>query len=561
MSDMIDNFAPDGGVADVTGGKISFIMRYAEIGASDATEHTDIGQLDPKLALFELVPLSDQFDALWQGKPGIDGKPSVDANGKSQRDLAIATIRKAITDAASSAFAFTNDLPLTGTLRCFAAEQHLFLSYKLPNCKVTFSIPIVLGIDATVDITFDIEMLIILGFQDWPHVKPIVSVAVEHLDASAASVAASVIEGIANVLGVDVKNLLESAAPPPNDNPQLAQSIATVIDLVETTAIPAGFTTCEPEIDADNRIIRLTLNHPVDPAPVLQPVQLGDGGFFQPSIGLDRGQVHAGERVTVSGSNFPANQATRAGVQWNDTTTGVVNRSELDVSINDAAAERVTVPRTRLDNNNVFFKSPIAPNSKVTFSVRDCDQFTCTPFSNDVVVTSTLVETVDLSLESNGVSVSLPGNATVDANGAFSVQVVIPLGTSPGSHRLTASVDAAEAGASLTVLPDTQPVPLQLHQVDPNTGQVVSTEISLNQRVGVRGDGFPSGRPIIIQLDGQVFRPSVADATTDSGGSFTTVFTWPADSAGGTHQIFASVSDSFPEISTSLNVFVMLPPR
>jgi hypothetical protein len=39
---VVDNFVPGGGVAAVTGGKVSFIMRFADIGASDATEHTDI---------------------------------------------------------------------------------------------------------------------------------------------------------------------------------------------------------------------------------------------------------------------------------------------------------------------------------------------------------------------------------------------------------------------------------------------------------------------------------------------------------------------------------------
>ena len=567
MADQIDNFAPGGGVVDVTGGKISFVMRYADIGTTAATDHfLDIvsgGRLGERLAPLQAKALSELFDDLWQGKPDPDGNPTVDQNGKSLRDQTINTIDKAIKDAISSAFAFTNDISMTGTLRSFAAELHLFLSYKLGGCKVTFSVPIALGIDATVDLTFDIEILIILGFQDWPHVKPIVSVSVNNLDISAASLAATVIEGLANILGVDIKRLLESVAPPGQGSPKLSQSIATLVQTIEDAAVPAGFTSCVPEVDAGNLVIRLVLVHPIDPAPILEPVTAGDGGFFQPTLAVDRGQVHAGDKIVVTGSNFPSDQATRAGVHWNDTVTGAIAHSDIDVSVNNAPANRVTVPRTRLDNGNVFFATSLPPNARVTFSVRDCDQFTCTPFSNDVAMMTSLANQVDITLEAGGVSVRLPFTGSPDANGAFSGSVTIPPRTAPGLHRLSASVGAASAGIQITVLPDVQPIPRQLHQVDPNTGQIVSTLVTPNQAVAVRGDGFPPGRAtVVIQLDfGQGFNSSPADGVTDDAGSFTARFQWPADSPGGTRRITALILAIPPEIGATLDVFVELPPH
>ena len=564
MSDQIDNFAPDGGVVDVTGGRVSFVMHYVKIDATEASDDLAIAQLDPKLAVFQLVPLSEQFDALWQGKPGLDGTPSVDENGRSQRDQTIDTVDKAIKDAVSSAFAFTNDIPTTGSLRAFAVKQHLFLSYKIAGCKVTFSVPVALGIDATADLTFDVEILIILGFQDWPHVKPIVSAGIGNLDISAASVAASVIEGLASVLGINIKSLLERVAPPSQSNPKLAQSIETLMQTIERAAVPAGFTSCTPDADGDKRLIHLVLDHPVDPAPQIRPAAVsGDGGLFQPVLGSDRVQVHAGDTVTLIGSNFPPDQATRAGVEWNDTVTGVVTRSELDISVNGAPANRVTVARQRLDTRNVFFATGLPPGTRVDISVRDCDALTCTPFSNTVAVTTSTLNGVDITLESGGVSVALPNSATVDASGAFSASVVVPARTAAGMHRLSAFVGAAFASVSITVLPEVQPVPRQLHQVDPITGQVVGTLVTPNQLVGVHGDGFPPGRAtVVIELDtgGGVQLP-VADVATDNEGSFTTQFTWPADSTGGAHTITALILNIPPEVGATLDVFVELPPR
>ena len=559
MSDQIDNFAPDGGVVDVTGGRLSFVMHYVKIDATEASDDLAIAQLDPRLAVFQLVPLSDQFDALWQGKPGLDGTPSVDENGKSQRDQTIGTVDKAIEDVVSSAFAFTNDIPTTGSLRAFAVEQHLFLSYKISGCKVTFSVPVALGVDATADLTFDIEILIILGFQDWPQVKPIVSAGVGNLDISAASLAASVTEGLANILGVNIKGLLERVAPPSQSNPKLAQSIATLIQTIENVAVPAGFTSCTPDTDGDNRVIHLVLDHPVDPAPQLRPVTVGDGGLFQPLLGSDRVQVHAGDTVTLIGRNFPPDQATRAGVEWNDTVTGAVTRSELDISVNGAPANRVQVARQRFDTRNVFFATGLPQGARVDISVRDCDALTCTPFSNTVAVTTSVLTGVDITLESGGVSIALPNSAPVDANGGFSASVVVPTRTAAGIHRLSASVGAAFASVSITVLPEVQPVPRQLHQVDPNTGQVVGTLVTPNQLVGVRGDGFPPGGAIVvIQLN---TGRGVADVETDAVGSFTTQFNWPADSTGGTHTITALILNIPPEVGATLDFFVELPPH
>ncbi len=563
MSDQIDSFAPDGGVVDVTGGRLSFVLHYVKIDATEATDDLAIAQLDPQLAVFQLTPLSDQFDALWQGKPSLDGTPSVDENGRSQRDQTIAAVDQAIKDAVSSAFAFTNDIPLTGSLRAFAVEQHLFLSYKISPCKVTFSVPVALGIDATADLTFDIELLITLGFQDWPHVKPIVSASVNNLDISAASLAATVIEGLANILGVSIKSLLERVAPPPQSNPKLAQSITTLVQMIENAAVPAGFTSCTPDTEGDARLIHLVLAHPVDPAPQLHAVTSGDGGFLQPSLGADRVQVHAGDPVNLVGRNFPPDQTMRAGVEWNDTVTGVINRSEVDVSVNGAPANRVTVARQRLDTRNVFFATGLPQGARVDISVRDCDALTCTPFSNTVAVATSVQTGVDVTLESDGVSVALPNSATIDANGGFTASVVVPARTAPGMHRLAASAAAASASVSITVLPDVQPVPRQLRQIDPTTGQVVATLVTPNQLVGVRGDGFPPGRAtVVIQLSsGGGPQSSVADVATDAAGSFTTQFNWPSDSTGGPHTITALILNIPPEVGATLDVFVELPPR
>jgi hypothetical protein len=565
MPDQIDQYAPNGGVVDVTGNRLSFIMRYADEGAANVSDHVDIGSLAGSLAVFEIIPLSVQFDNLWQGKPDLKGDPTVDDQGKSLRDQIIIKLDKSIKDAISGAFAFTNDIPMNGTVRAFAADLHLFLSYKIPSCSVNFSVPIALGIDATYVITFELEVLIILGFQDWPHLVPIVAASVNGLDISADNLAADVAQVVKNLFDENIKTLLQLANPPPASNPTLAKSIGAIMDIIESVAVPAGFKSCAPDVDAESRTPRLVLIHPLDPAPTLEQVTPGDEGFFHPTLGANRLQVHGGDAIMLTGANFPADRASRAGVQWNDTVSGALLRSDVDVSINNAPAKRVAVPRQVADTKNVFFATSLAPKSQVTFSVRDCDKLTCTPFSNTVAVSTDLPSTVGFSLQSGGVSVGLPGSATVDANGAFSSAVTIPNTIQPGVYRLSASVGSAEAGVSITVLPTAQPPARQLQQIDPNTGRIVNTLITPNQLVGVRGDGFPPGRATIsIQLDtgaGARFGGIVTSATTDVAGSFTATFNWPSDSTGGAHKITAVIFAIPPQVGATLDVFVELSPR
>lgn len=561
MSDLIDNFAPGGGVADVMGWRLSLVMNFADEGAIRATDHTNIGELNPALFLFQLTALSDQFDAMWQGLPGPDGKASVDANGKSQRDLAGDIIRKAITDRFSSASDFNIDLPMKGHLRSFAAEGKIFLSYKLDGCTAAFKIKVALGLPLHFSITFRLETLIIIDLQNWPAVKTQAAAAVEDLHADSNDEFAVPIKLLLDTFSAQISTLLDGTAPPPRPNPQLAQSIAAVLALLTSSAVPAGFMSCVPDVDEDNHVIRLRLNHPIDRAPVLTTIDNQSGGLIPASVGLDRTQARAGDRVKVMGSGFPPDNATRAGVQWNDSTTGQVMRSEVDVSIAGEPAQRVTVPRRPMDNANFHFVDALAPDSNVTFSVRNCDKMTCTPFSQDLVVMTAGSGRVDIILEFGGVGVLLSNDALVDVNGAFAAMVVIPPGTAPGLHRLGATVGIGTAATGLTIVPDTQPVSMQLHQIDPATGQVIGTSIMPNGTVAVRGDGFAPDAEIVVQLDGQVFVPSVETSTSDGAGSFTATFKWPADSTGGTHRIFASQSNSFPQVSTSLEVFVQLSPH
>jgi hypothetical protein len=169
----------------------------------------------------------------------------------------------------------------------------------------------------------------------------------------------------------------------------------------------------------------------------------------------------------------------------------------------------------------------------------------------------------EFATHTQGVSVALPNSAGIDANGAFSAQVVVPAGTAAGLHRLSATVDSTSAGMSITVLPDVQPVPRQFRQIDPNTGQIVSTLVMPNQLVGVRGDGFPPGGfTIIVQVSSTGGAPSgVAHVATDAAGSFMTQFVWPSDSTSGTHTITALILNIPPEVGATLDVFVELSPH
>jgi hypothetical protein len=244
MGDQIDNFAPGGGVVDITGTSLNLRVNFADSGATQPTDHPAL-VLSPKLVAPQTTPLSELFDKRWSDPP-----PS---GGKSVRDLAGDAIRKRILKAVPDAFAFTIDLPNTGTLRSFVQSDVLFLSYKLSNCSVTASKPVFLGLDLTFTARFSIETLIIIDFKSWPDMTPRISTHIEDLKIDADSVLASVVSGIFDILGKDLNSLFPVGSAGSLD-PGLAGMINTLLDDMAKPGVPAGIKSCTSALTPGQRV-------------------------------------------------------------------------------------------------------------------------------------------------------------------------------------------------------------------------------------------------------------------------------------------------------------------
>jgi hypothetical protein len=542
MADVIDNVAPDGTIFDITGTDLSIQVNFVDPGATRPTDHSAL-VLSPKLVAPQATPLSDMFNKRWNDPPP--------GGGKSLRDQAGDRIRLMILQKVPDAFAFTIDLPTSGTLRASAPPADvLFMSYKLGGCSVTASKPVALGADATVTATFGIEILIIIDFRKWPNMTPNISTHVDDLNVKADS-ALAVLADFFKI--IDLSTVVGDPNPGAAD-PGLPVVLNQLLLDMTTPGVPAGIQSCVASIDEASKVLTLRLIHAVDAPPFLKSVDDSGGGpsLFHSSIGVDKTQVHDGETVTVDGQDFPPNRANRTGVTWTDTISGNIVRSEIDVSIRNAPANRTTIKRQRFDTANVFFAENLQPGTPVTLSVRDCDSLTCTPFSNVFTVTTGGADTVLLTLEVNNVGISI-GTAPLGATGAFRTSFVVPKGTPAGLHRVSANVDDVNADTAITVLPDVQPLPAQLHQIDPATGRIISSGVFGSDPITLKGDGFQAA-DVAIRLD-SVGGQQLATAAADASGTFRVSFRWPAFTFG-QHTLFAVQE---PQIA-SLSVFDEKPP-
>lgn len=91
----------------------------------------------------------------------------------------------------------------------------------------------------------------------------------------------------------------------------------------------------------------------------------------------------------------------------------------------------------------------LTPATTYQFRARDCDPFTCSPWSTPVNVTTGATDVGKVALTLDG---GTPlGTATVTDKGTFTATVTIPAGTTAGAHTIHAVNGAAKADASVQV--------------------------------------------------------------------------------------------------------------
>lgn len=546
---MIDQIAPSGSVTDITGKTLQLVLNFADSGSSVAADHSasELPQLALVLGAIPLLsaPLSATFDNQWSGVP--------DASGKTARDRASDQFRAIIQHADGGAANIEIALPSNGTLHAFGSGGGpLYVSHQLSGCSVSFRHGIVLGISVTLKATFGLESLIEVPFQTWPDITPVVKVKPYdvHLDVDAPvplDLQVLVDTLAAQFVAANLDGVLSSTGPGGDAGP-----LKDGLQKLTAFGAPAGINRASAVTDSGEHSLTLRLFHPVDPAPTLSN---RDGGpsLFHPVLQADKAEVRQGEQLTLIGNAFPPNRMTQLLVGWDDTVTGNIVRSEIEMSVANAPAQRITIPRQLRDNQNTFRPTGLPAATSVRLRVRDCDALTCTAFSNAIEMRTDSGASVQLDIETGGIGVGLPNAAIVDSNGNFTATVTIPSTTSPGRHTILATVGNANASTSVVVQPSVGPRQPQLHRIDPGSGAIVSTGITVGENVTVRGDEFQPG-PVQLHLDTSQGR-ALGSAIADNGGGFRLTFNWPHDQIG-QHNIFAVQNEGGITVQASTPLFV-----
>jgi hypothetical protein len=296
--------------------------------------------------------------------------------------------------------------------------------------------------------------------------------------------------------------------------------------------------------------LRFTLTHPpFTSAPTLQVADVSSGSLIGPSISLSAPEVNAGDQVMVSGSSFNPDQPD----VW--LTWGSSGSSDADLEENAGGNGWQPATYTPYYSGNQV--TGLTPNTPYQFRVRQCDPWTCSPYSNTVGATSTngASDRVSFYLDSVEAKNRIPNASATLSNGAFDPTVVtIPHDTSAGSHTLYAAIGGgwSQAGSPLQVVA----VGARLTPVVQLTDSLgdLATVTTPGTQLTISGQNFAAGHPVKITVDkpsGQV----LGSATVTAGGQFTSTVSVPS-LGGGSHTVLATqvVNGNTIQASTSVSV-------
>jgi hypothetical protein len=237
-----------------------------------------------------------------------------------------------------------------------------------------------------------------------------------------------------------------------------------------------AFREFEPEIDLRRGIV-LHATHAGILAPVLtvaQPTPTGGlpppnvPSFFRPMIATAQPLIKAGDAVSLRGQHFPTsvNLATALPVSLEHDSRNpsvILGAAPGGVCFNGGGTDFEFGPvggALRTDRLPAtapgvcapgISAQPLTPLTSYQFRARDCDPFTCSPWSAIARATTSRLDramgSVLLELDRQ-----LPlGGARIDGNGNFELPITIPAGTPAGPHTIRAATRGGAAVAEVVV--------------------------------------------------------------------------------------------------------------
>jgi len=512
-------------VSDITGYKLNLLLHYRDRHSAASSDHPPSAvqgiELVWGVSKLGTKPLSQQFDDLWSKRK--DPK-----SGQTMEQQAVQQVTQTIqSKLGSSKVIVTGGFPATGRLRSMFIPAYLgpgpsqpdllVLSYWLPGASFT------LGNFVTV--TFDTELLVYTRY--WPKVVVSADLTVCNSNISGADAGAQALLDVASVaawFSGQPTNIFQGIEGMIDDTTEPVPNLGKLkefLNLVSGIASPLGLVHFSATPDPSTSTLIMRLIHEVDPAPKVVSLAASSAPRLQgPVIRANPTQVHAGEQVSVRGSNFSPAAANSYEIEWSDdTVSSTLTESEIQwVEEGKPAqdAKHKTLSRKQWDNANHFNITDLRADTHYNVQVRDGDQLTWTDWAKFSIKTQKSAS-VDIALKSGSSTKSL-GTATRDSSGQFEKKVTIPAGTVVGAHTLTASDSADSASTPLEVLGAGKSAKPKIYSVD-STGGVASVPVIVvvGAPLDLHGEGFRQGK-VTLAIQGG---PSLGTANAAADGSFT----------------------------------------
>jgi hypothetical protein len=317
-----------------------------------------------------------------------------------------------------------------------------------------------------------------------------------------------------------------------------------------------------------NNGLTFELIHPMDKlqitgsgASASNTPQSGVPSLINPTITAAPTTVPVKDSVTVSGNYFPGSNANQIDISWGDPGDEQLALKETDIQWGTPGSlTTIQRQRTHDDDGWQFNATNLKPSTQYEFMVRDCDNVTCSQYSNPLMVTtgSDTGNQVTVYLDSVSAANSI-GTALPDPSGAFSQGFAIPAGTKAGQHTLIAAGGSNQQAqpVTITVLGANQAASAELDMVDPNSNARTQ---SMEESYSYTADGsyFTSGGQVSVYLD-TASGKALATATVAADGTFSAKITAP--SGAGSHSVLAVETVNGQTTQASASVYIQALPR
>lgn len=353
-------------------------------------------------------------------------------------------------------------------------------------------------------------------------------------------------------------------------------------------AADRGFSDMQMRIDPG--ALTLLFIHPpigaptlIDPNACPQPCLINN----MPAITVAPQQAHPGDTLTVYGSGFNAQSSSSLKISWyhDPNVSGPIDHSDVRWGLQYGPQQTSTVKTDFYDKGAFTTPNTLQPGTAYQFSVRDCDQLTCSPWSSPLTLRTAAAGSnqVTLRLDDPSAGAQL-GTLTVQPDGTLSGTASLPSSIVPGQHTLYAIQPLASSGQTYVtpldlvgraLFPSTYPsATFTVVQARTTLQPVLQAFDSKNKplmypqcggTIILHGDHFAPGGQVTITFNFYNEQGTLANAAVNSGGSFDTLLTLPNNLTecfnGGTVTLTANESTGSGTLQATIQLQIPAQPR